>query len=49
MKFARNEEWMITLYNGSDARTFFEDASKNYPQHEVVLAQAWIADRKSVV
>lgn len=43
MKFARNEEWMMTLYDGSDARTFFENASENYPEHEVVLAQAWIA------
>jgi hypothetical protein len=43
MKFGRNQEWMMTLYEGSDARKFFESVSEVYPEHELVIAQAWIA------
>lgn len=47
MKFARNEEWMTTLYQGSDARNFFDSVSEAYPEHEVIIAQAWIASMNS--
>ena len=42
MELGKKREWMESLYEGSEAREFFESASKEYPHLRAPIADCWV-------